>query len=415
MKRETLISVILDQRETSQKIKYIPRQINYPIPVDDEIVVISGIRRCGKSTLLQEIRNKNKEQDYFLNFDDERLIHFVLEDFQQLFETFIELFGIQSTFYFDEIQNIQGWERFVRRLYDQGNKIYITGSNASMLSRELGTHLTGRYYQIELFPFSFKEYLTLKNITYTKNEFFTTKGKAELKAFFNKYFLEGGFPAFLQNENRLYLKSLYESILYRDVMVRNNLTNEREILELVYYFASNTSKRITFNKLKSIINVQNATTVKKYIDYIQNTYLIFLINKYDHSLKKQLQNPKKVYFIDNALSSELGFRTSEDNGRLLENLVFIELKRRSLDVYYHANKQECDFIIKRKNRIIQAIQVSWSVYDENTKNREIKGLKEAIEMYNLDSGYILTENEEDEIKIGATSIIIKPVWKWLLE
>ncbi len=415
MNRSTIISVILDQRESLKKTKYISRLAEYPIPNDNEIVVISGIRRCGKSVLLQEIRTANEEKDYFLNFDDERLIQFKVDDFQLLIEIFIELFGTQSTFYFDEIQNILGWERFARRLYDQGNKIYITGSNASMLSKELGTHLTGRFYQIELYPFSFKEYLTFKKIDYKKTDFYTTRGKAELKTHFNKYFESGGFPAFLQNKNRQYLKSLYESILYRDVMVRNNITKEREILELVYYLASNTSKLITYNSLKNIIYLQNATTVKKYLDYIQNTYLIFLTSKYDPSLKKQLQNPKKVYFIDNALSNELGFRTSDDRGRLLENLVFIELKRRGYDIFYNKNKQECDFVIREKNHIAQVIQVSWSIYDKDTRNREINGLKEAMDLYNLDSGCILTENDEEIINIRNKNIFIKPVWKWLLD
>lgn len=415
MDRNTIISVILDQREAIKKTKYISRLAEYPIPDDNEIVVISGIRRCGKSVLLQEIRAGNKEKNYFLNFDDERLIQFTVDDFQPLLEIFFELFGNQSTFYFDEIQNIKGWERFARRLYDQGNKIYITGSNASMLSKELGTHLTGRFYQVELYPFSFKEFLALKKVEYNSKGLFTTTDKALLKNKFNEYFKKGGFPAYLQNSNKQYLKSLYESILYRDVMVRNNLTKEREILELVYYLASNVSKLVTYNSLKNVAGVQNATTIKKYLEYLQNTYLIFLINKYDFSLKKQIQNPKKVYLIDNAVSHELGFHTSEDNGRLLENLVFIELKRRCKEISYHKQKYECDFLIREKNKITQAIQVSWSIYEVKTRGREIRGLQEAMDLYNLKSGLILTENEEETITFDKQVIQVKPVWRWLLE
>lgn len=415
MDRQTLISIILDQKEYYNNIQFIPRLENLNISFGKEITVISGIRRCGKSTLLQEIRLKNDESDYFLNFDDERLIQFKVEDFQRLYEVFIELFGEQSTFYFDEIQNIPNWERFVRRLYDSGKKVYITGSNASMLSRELGTHLTGRYIQYELFPFSFKEFLAFNNISYNKDDLFTTSGKSKLKKWFNNYFKWGGFPEYLQSKNREYLKSLYESILYRDVLVRNKLTNEKEILELMYYLSSNVARLSSYNSLKKIIGVKNASTVKKYLEFLQNTYLIFLVNKFDFSLKKQLQNPKKFYLIDNALTNELGFHTSSDNGYLLENLVFIELKRRRKQVYYFKNNFECDFLIREKNKISMAIQVTWSIENAQTREREINGLLKAMELFNLDGGIILTENSSEEVKINNKTISIRPVWQWLLQ
>ena len=415
MDRHTLISIILDQREYYQNFQFIPRLDDLKISQGKEITIISGIRRCGKSTLLQEIRTKNKESDYFLNFDDERLIQFTVEDFQLLYEVFIELFGEQSTFYFDEIQNVKNWERFVRRLYDTGKKVYLTGSNASMLSRELGTHLTGRYIQYELFPFSFKEFLKLNQVNYTPEDFFKTTGKSNLKKWFNQYFKAGGFPEYLQNRNRDYLKSLYESILYRDVLVRNKLTNEKEILELMYYLSSNISRLASYNSLKNIIGVKNATTVKRYLEYLQNTYLLFLVNKFDYSLKKQLLNPKKVYLIDNALANEIGFHTSEDNGYLLENLVFIELRRRGKQVYYFKNNFECDFLIREKNKITAAIQVSWSLENSKTKEHEIAGLKKAMEAFGLDEGLILTESESEILKWDKRNIRVLPVWQWLLQ
>lgn len=415
MERSELLSVILDQQELKWSKNNIPRNFGNKVSKDNEIIVISGIRRCGKSTFLNEIRFKSKEQNYYLNFDDERLLHFSIEDFQLLYELFIELFGEQKTFYFDEIQNIKGWERFIRRLHDYGNKVYITGSNASMLSRELGTHLTGRYYQYELFPFSFQEFLMLRKINVDKKIIFSTKGKTALLKEYSEYFKIGGFPAYISNRNKDYLRSLYESILYRDVLVRNNLTNEKELLELVYYLASNTSKLISYNSLTKIIGVKNATTVKNYLTHLQSTYLIYLINKFDFSLKKQLQSPKKVYLIDLAITRELGFHFSKDKGRLLENLVFIELKRRSFDTYYHKQKFECDFIIREKNSIITAIQVSQSLSNEDTKKREIRGLMDALETYQLNEGTILTEYEEDSLKVDGKKIHIVPIWKWLLQ
>lgn len=417
MEREILKTIVLDQREYFSGGDIVSRTNRNQafLGKNKEIIVISGIRRCGKSTLLHEIRNLNAESDYFLNFDDDRLIQFSVKDFQLLLEIFLELFGEQSFFYFDEIQNIPGWERFVRRLYDQRKKVFITGSNASMLSRELGTHLTGRYLQYELFPFSFREFLALNKVGFTEKDLVTTSGRTMLKRWFNDYFLRGGFPEYLKNNNREYLKSLYESILYRDVMVRNKITNEKEILELVYYLASNIGKLVSFNRLKNTIGVRHAVTVKNYLNFLENAYLVFLVNKYDPSLKIQMQNPKKVYFIDNTLSRELGFHTSADKGRFLENLVFLELRRNGRNVYYHKQKHECDFVIREKNKIVAAIQVCWSLEVENTRQREVAGLVEAMERYGLTEGMIFTESEEETITLKQLKIRVVPVYKWLLQ
>lgn len=381
----------------------------------EEIVIISGIRRCGKSVLLNQIRNANLEKDFHINFDDERLIHFTVEDFQLLHELFIELFGVQKTFYFDEIQNIKGWERFVRRLYDSGNKIYITGSNANLLSKELGTHLTGRYIQYELFPFSFREYLKLTGIEFSEKHLYTTEGRATMSKAFTDFFFEGGFPQFVENKNVEYLKSLYESILYRDVMIRNNLTNEREIVELIYYLAGNVSKLSSFNALSKTIGVKSSTTVKNYVDFIENTYMLFYISKFDFSVRKQIQNPKKFYFIDNAMVSKLGFSFSKNSGRLLENLVYISLRRYGYEIFYHSNKHECDFLIRKNGTIDSAIQVCYNLSEEYTKQREIEGLVEALNIHNLSEGLIITMDEESEIIIENKLIKIVPAWKWMLK
>ncbi|TKS56999.1 ATP-binding protein [Mesohalobacter halotolerans] len=413
MQKSILQAVISDQKVLKWQPSDIKRQ-HISIVEDDSVVVISGIRRCGKSTLLQAIRAKNKEQDYYLNFDDERLVHFKVEDFQQLLELFGERYGKQKTFYFDEIQNISGWERFVRRLHDYGNKVYITGSNASMLSKELGTHLTGRYQQVELYPFSFLEYLKLNKIEPNALDHFSTDDKVILKTAFNDYFKLGGFPAFLKSKHSEYLKSLYESVLYRDVMVRNGITNEQELLELMFFVTSNTSKLISYNSLAKVIGVKNATTVKQYLGFLEDAYMLSLVPKYAISVKKQLHNPKKVYGIDLGLMRQLSFQHSEDQGRLLENLVFLALKRQSKTIYYHHDKSECDFVIKEKNSITQAIQVCWTMHDTKTKQREMNGLLDAMAAYQLKEGLILTEAENDRLRVDDKIIRIMPVWLWLL-
>ena len=284
-----------------------------------------------------------------------------------------------------------------------------------MLSKELGTHLTGRYQQIELYPFSFLEYLKLKGTDLHSLDHFNTDDKVVLKAAFNEYFKLGGFPAFLKSKNTEYLKSLYESILYRDVMVRNGITNEQEILELMFFVTSNTSKLISYNSLAKVIGVKNATTVKQYLGFLQDAYMLSVVPKYDVSVKKQLLNAKKVYGIDLGLMRQISFQHSENQGQLLENLVFLELKRQAKTIYYHHNKLECDFVIKEKNSITQAIQVCWSMHDNKTKQREINGLLDAMTAYHLKEGLILTDDESDSLLIEDNKINMMPVWLWLLK
>ncbi len=414
METTTLKEIIIQQNTSFKPNRLVSRTKFKQLKEIPQITILTGVRRCGKSTLMQQIRETQPEQDYLLNFDDERLLHFTKDDFQKLYESLIELFGLQKTFYFDEIQNIEYWEYFVRRLHNQGNKIYITGSNANLLSRELGTHLTGRHIQFELFPFSFIEFLDFNNINYSKKDIYSIETKVELKKQFDNYLIKGGFPEFLINNNTEYLKFIYDSILYRDVIARNKLQNELEVRELGYFIAGNIGKPVSYNKLCAIINVKHVNTVKKYLKYLEDTYLVFLLPNFNFSIKKQINNPKKIYFIDNAMARNISFRFSEDRGRFLENTVFLELKRRGHELYYHKLKKECDFLICEKLEITGAIQVTQSLVDQDVMAREISGLTEAMEIHNLKEGLILTENEEFEINKNGKSIKVLPVYKWLL-
>jgi predicted AAA+ superfamily ATPase len=421
MDKQNLKQVIIDQQEDKLPEDFVTRLLDHKIvslQKIPQILIIIGLRRSGKSTLLQEIRNKSKENKYYINFDDDRLVQFQLADFQILLELFIELFGLQETFYFDEIQNIPGWERFIRRLHNQGNKIYITGSNATMFSKELGTRLTGRYIQIELYPFSFKEYTNFEQANLLKISKLTTNQKGQLKKLFNTFSLLGGIPEFFLYQQSAYLHSLYESILYKDIIVRYKV-NERAIKELVFYLASNVSKEITYNSLRKMLGLASASTVSDYCTYLENSFLCFFINRYDYSLKKQLQYAKKVYFIDQALAKTVGFRISEDSGRLLENIVFLELKRRYQEIYFHKANKECDFLVRQNGRISIVMQVCLQLSNPETKRREIAGLTEALELYDLKTGYIITEDEENTetitYKNKKYTIQIMPIWKWLLQ
>lgn len=416
--KDLLKQIILEQQEIlhAQNKRYVQRYIADEWLQTSEILIISGIRRCGKSVLMQQIRDRLVEKDFFFNFDDERLANFKLDDFQKLQECFVELFGEQHTCYFDEIQNIEGWERFVRRLYNAGNKIVITGSNARMLSRELGTHLTGRYLQVEIYPFSFQEYLAMNEIPVNAKTLYTTTGRATMVKSFVKYMECGGFPKFLQDGSVSYLTSLYESIIYRDILTRNGLTNEKEMLELMFYLASNATKRVTYSSLGKVVGIQHPDTIKNYLEYIQQTYLIFQLFRYDPSVKKQMMSPKKIYFVDNAIIKRIGFNATENNGVFLENLVFIELKRRGWDVYYYADKKECDFIVRKGLHISDAYQVTLKMDSPQTREREIAGVREAMQAYSLSKGYILTFEGKETINFDDGTIVeVVPVWEWILQ
>ena len=416
MEENILKEIILDQNEFKKDViqrDFLEKLENKK--KSDFIVIISGVRRCGKSTLLNEFRKNQKHNKYYLNFDDERLNDFKVKDFDKLYKVFTELYGDEKTFYFDEIQNIFGFEKFLRRLYEK-NKIYITGSNSNLLSKELGTHLTGRYVQIELFPFSFSEFLKFKKIKVEKNDFYKRVEISKIKNLFREYLKYGGFYQFLNTKDKDFFKYLYDSILYKDVIVRYKLQNEKNIKDVLYYLISNVGKEFSYNSLKNITNILNSTTIKEYINYLEEVYLIFTINKFDYSLKKQLVNPKKVYSIDIGLSNSISFKFSEDFGRQLENIVFLHYKRKSIyEIFYHKKKFECNFLLKEKDKIVKAVQVTKTINYENEK-REVMGLVESVKEYSLKEGLILTyEDEERDFVKDKIKIKVRQIWKYLLE
>jgi predicted AAA+ superfamily ATPase len=377
-------------------------------------MIISGLRRSGKSTIQRSLQLELVKSDYYLNFDDDRLIRFQVEDFQTLLEVLIELFGDHSTFYFDEIQNIEGWERFVRRLYEQGKKIYITGSNARLLSKELGTHLTGRYIQFEVFPLSFQEIVHHKNPEVLSKKALSTNEIGIIHSHFSNYLKNGGIPDYVKFEKSEYLKDLLEGILYRDIIARYRINDEKALRELVHYLASNIGKEFSYTNLGKVVGLSSPHTIVNYCTYLEQCYLYFFVSRYSHSLKKQIQYNKKCYMIDPALIRTTGFRISEDRGRLLENIVFLHLRMQTKEIYFHKDRKECDFIIREGNQIIQAIQVTTNFSDEEVRNREIEGLIEAMSAYSLRKGIILTENEQDTIEMNGFLILVIPIWSWLL-
>ena len=379
---------------------------------DNRILVITGMRRVGKSTLLQQSM-KNLPDYCYLNAEDERLIHFQAEDFNRLNEAMIEVYGESNYYFFDEIQNIVNFEIIVRRLQDAGKKIILTGSNSSLLSIELGTRLTGRYVQIELFPFSFKEFLDFKGKKISKEDFYLPEKKVQLKRLFKQWMETGGMPEYLKYEDISYLRTLFDNIIYRDIIARYNIRKHTTLKELVHLLANNLTLPITYNSLKNKVGLSNSETVKEYISFLCNSYLFFELRKYSASYAKQLANAKKIYLIDNAFHNMITLVSSENVGRKLENIVHLYYRTNNFELYYFNEEQECDFVHFDGERKPQLTQVCWELTSSN-KDREIKGLIAAIQFFKLREGTIITFDQEDEFIIEGKKIHVLPVWKFLL-
>ena len=398
--KETLRKIVVDQKTDLEFFEYgTEREGLGSIPLElPHAVIISGIRRSGKSTLLHQILKKLPNY-YYLNFEDTRLINFESGDFEKLDEVFHTEYGPSEYYLLDEIQNVKGWEIFVRSRLDRHKHLFITGSNASMLSKELGTRLTGRHINVELFPFSFGEALLFRKEIASPDSF-------------EWYFKQGGFPDFIKYGRPEILRELFTDILQRDIISRHKIRETKALHELALYLLSNVGKEFSYNSLKKMFQFGSVNTPISFVSYLEDSYLLFTLPKFDYSLKKQMINEKKVYSIDNGLSNANSVSFSSNKGRMLENFVFITLRRSHKNIYYFRENGECDFLIKEDSRIIIAIQVAYELNEDN-KKREIEGLLEAMRKFELREGFILTYNQEDEIDIEDKRIIIKPVWKWI--
>lgn len=419
MNRETLYYVLFEQqKEFQEENEFVNRELFKKVLSFIQLklpIIITGVRRVGKSTLLRIVKKETqlKEKDcLYIDFNDERLIDFSIENFQNILDFLNEQGYKENCFLFiDEVQEVNKWEKWVNRIKEK-HPILITGSNSKLLSKEISTVLTGRSVNISLYPFSFREFLDSKNIKLEKWQF-DLKLQAVLRNKFSEFLNSGGLPKVVMDDDKRLLKEIYENILYRDIVKRFNKNLEKPIKEASIYLLSNISKELTIRSLSKIIEIKNLSSVKSILDAFEKAFLFFFINKFDFSIRKQIQNPRKIYCIDNGFITAIGLSSSEDKGRLLENIVFIELKRKDKEIYYFSDKGECDFLVRDGIKIKEAIQVCYEL-NEGNKNREIAGLIEALEKFKLKKGLILTYNQEDEFKIKEKRIKVLPVWKWIL-
>lgn len=417
---DALRQVVAEQQEEITRFRNLPllerdkmKEIFHVIDTD-WVKVIMGIRRCGKSILGHQVL-KDKSYGY-LNFDDERLIGLSAADLNKMLQFLLEINSQVRILFFDEIQNVEGWELFVNRLQRQGYNIFITGSNSKLLSKELATHLTGRYIPIELFPFSFSEFLRAKNFKWTSISLYKTQDRALLYSLLEEYMNKGGFPDMvLQEYNPLYLQELYDKIISRDITYRYRVKYSRTLKEIAIYSHANLGSRLTFHKLKNIFEINSIHTVKNYYQYLMDAYLVFLLNSFSFKYKEQIKQPRKIYTIDNGLSAAISPKFTQDRGAALENLVFQELSRRGSNfAYYSTSDFEVDFVIHQQKQVTSLIQVALTLEDPLTRKREIKALTKAAEHLNCRNLTILTWEEESVEETAVGKIDIIPVWKWLL-
>jgi len=416
---ERLSSVLREQYETFSNVDLgTPRDILSLISAvlaSPKIIVITGLRRVGKSTLLAQIaQSQLSENFYFVNFEDERLLRFSADRFDHLHEALIGLFGERRLFLFDEIQNVPEWERFVRRLHDQGYRFIITGSNSSLLSHELGTKLTGRSLRYELFPFSFKEYLRFIGFEIPEASVLTTRERGVYLKHAREYLVNGGIPDALKYPQLDILKTLYDDVLYRDIAARYRIENVKSLQELAFYLISNPASEISYNKLKANLKLGSVNTVKKFISYLENAWLFFTINKYAYSVKEQQIAAKKIYGIDPGMLNSVGFSFSKNTGKLMENLVFLQLRRRHQDIFYYRTDQnhQVDFFVPSQQL---AIQVAQELSGDETRRRELRSLVElSEEMKEHTLLQIITMADRESISIEGTKIEVVPLYEWLL-
>lgn len=377
-----------------------------------EIKVLEGARRVGKSTLLYQVIEKLLElgeEVLYINFEDEVLKKYPLSDIISAFRVRASV----KNLFIDEIQNCSDWVSFIRKAHDRKeiSQIWISGSNSSFIQKEFATLLTGRNITINVHPLSFKEYLNFKSVD--SKPPFSSKKEIEIKKAFQQYMEMGAFPAVVLRSvlQKELLISYFEDFIYKDIASRHDV-NLVKIKELGIYLATNSTKPFSYRGCAKALGM-HPKTIMDYCAYFYEIFLFSELYKFDYSLKNQMGSEKKIYAIDTGLAGAISFRFSEDFGRILENIVFNELKRRNAEIYFHKHKYECDFLIKKELKIIAAIQVV-KVLDPEVRQREIRGLIEAMQAHQLTEGIIFTMDEEGIEEYDQYKIKIFPIWKWLL-
>lgn len=425
--KELFKTIILDFQQILPVKSVQPRELDIPVG-SGKIISLIGPRRSGKTYFFYQLINQllkqiSPEKIVYINFEDERLdvrkehLQFIID---ACFELYPEIPPADFYFFFDEIQEIEGWEKFVRRIYDTVSKnIFITGSSAKMLSQEIATHLRGRPLVYQLFPLSFKEFCQFIGVDATDTH--STRGKARLRKSFAHYLSNGGFPeiAFLPPELvSKTLQSYFDVMMFRDIIERHQVRN---IPALKYFMkrlfntiSSEFSIHKIFNELKSLGFRISKDKLYQFLEYVTDSYLFFVHLTYEVSVTRSQMSSKKIYAIDTGLVNAVTFRYTDDVGKLLENAVFLHLARQNTESYFLRNSFECDFVVVDESGERRALQVAYSLMDAATREREVNSLLKALQRLNLPQGFIITADEKETLTVAEKKIDILPAWEWLL-
>lgn len=398
----------------------------------DEIVTLTGVRRSGKSTLLLQViaqlikNNVPRTNTLYVNFEEPKFYKFLnidlLDKTWQAYRDYLKPEG-KVYLVLDEIQNIPGWESWVRAKYDRGEnvKIFVTGSNAELLSSEFASVLTGRHLQVSVSPLSFMEFLKFKDMEVETDPLWLVKNKNTLKNFASEYLQLGGFPKIVLTKDELLRQELlsqyFTDIINRDIVARYKVKDVDKLENLALFYSTNFTRKYSFNKIKRVIDFSvSLDSIHRFSHYLKDAFLIDFVPRFSYSLRNQMQTARKVYFVDNGMHNAIAFKFSEDKGKLLENAVFSHLKRQYKEVYYFCEKQEVDFVLKQRLEIVELINVCYNLENKETLLRETSALVEAMKYFNLkESKIIIAEGESRKITEQGFDIQILPFYQWALE
>ncbi|OGJ15722.1 hypothetical protein A3K73_04035 [Candidatus Pacearchaeota archaeon RBG_13_36_9] len=391
-----------------------------------EIIVIKGIRRCGKSTLLSQYCQNlidggvNKEDILIVNFEDPRFIGLDLDALNKIYEIYLTEFNPSKKHYviLDEVQVVAAWEKFARFLHENKKiNVLVTGSNSKLLSSDYATVITGRHLDIQAYPLSFREFLIFNKIDIS-DELDKISKRHVIQRNLKEFMKWGGFPKVtltVREDDKVdLLKNYFRDILIKDIAARYKIKELQKLEELAKYYLTNISTLSSVNKISKILDI-SLGTAERFSGYLSDSYMISFIPKFSWKKKEQIINPKKVYCADIGLRNSVSFLFKEDYGRIAENIVYNHLYSKENEIFYWKGKQECDFIVKNGLKKYRAIQACWNISKPETKERELKGLAEACKELKLKEGLIITEDLENEETVEGIKIKYIPLWKWLLE
>lgn len=433
MQKSEIIEILSDWNFWAKEVdtgttreEYLDTLVNL-ITKTNQIICIAGIRRSGKSTIIRQIAKQligqQNADTLIVNFEDERFRQRDLDLLIDIYSTYREKVKPKSTpfIFLDEIQNIPEWERFARGVHERGEaKIIVSGSSSKLLSAELATLLTGRHIMFFVQPLSFKEFLTFNEMS-VENEIEILAHRIEIKQLLDEFREYGGFPEVVQSSDKQrILLSYFETLIVKDVIERFNIREREKIRTIAKFYLTNISSPISFNKISGFLNIP-LTTVERFSDHLETANVVFFLKKFSFSFKKQEKAQRKIYSADVGMSNAIGFRFSENLGKIMENIVAVELKKRQsfnpqIEIYYWKDYQqrEVDFVVKEGLDVVQLIQVCHDVTNLETKEREVRSLVRAMKEFKLTEGLIITDDFEGEEEMKGFKIEYVPMWKWLL-